>query len=204
MQLQSKTETHCFNVRTGLLPNHGSKLILTPERIQLRDEQLLAQEVEWIRFRVTTMTTNGIKTGTTSELKLGNTQRKLSFSLHDMMYSSVRTETFEEIYSLVIRFYGSRIIDKMLKTLANRGSFNIGKIRFRADGVELPRRKFIFFSGNLELVPWLQIQCRFYEREVYLENSQDSSVGTSENLWNTDNACLIEPLVRIVRSSMSQ
>ncbi|MGB5634946.1 MAG: hypothetical protein WBM86_19490, partial [Waterburya sp.] len=105
MQLQggdtTRAEIHSFNVRNGWLPNHSSKLILKPERIQLGDDQLLAQEVEWIRFRITTGTTNGIKTGTTSEMKLGNTQRKLSFSLHDMMYSSVRTETFEEIYSFV-------------------------------------------------------------------------------------------------------
>jgi len=198
-------ETHAFKVRAGwvhrlgiALAPHSADLVLRPDCVQLNDEVLLSEEIHWIRLQIMTLVQTGVKMGTTSTLELGGAHRSLRFSLHDMLYSRVRTSTFSEIWSVVYRFYGSRIIREMLDILAAGGSFSVGKVRFRPEGLEVPK-KLLFISGDLQLVPWPSVRCQTYRGDVQIKASDDRSLRASESLWKTRNACFIEPLVDFVR-----
>ena len=153
--------THAFKVRTGWAVRHSSDLILRPDRVQLNDEVLLADEIEWIRMQVLSLIHTGVKTGTTSTLELGGAHKSLQFSLYDMLYSTVRTDTFSEIWSVVHRFYGSRIIQGMLNILAaggslvgvGSGSWCPGKHSFQSRLAEVNSRPFVLGPVPMDKCP---------------------------------------------------
>src|SRR5689334_15657032 len=98
---EARPEEHSFQVRAGSL-THSKELVLSRERIQLAGLALLAEDVRWIRFQSVAMFHTGIKTGTTSQLAIGNAERLLTFSMHDLMYSRARTDMFHRIVAVVL------------------------------------------------------------------------------------------------------
>ncbi len=152
-------ETYTFKVKKGLSLRHNIDLTLTPDRVRLGDCELPAAEVEWIRHHGYTSNYSGIKTGTNRGMALGNSTTTLQFGLADMLYSTKRTKVFPEILSLVLRFYGSRIVEGMIDTLASGGNFSVGKLRFTPTGVEFPKKKHLVLSDKPVAVPWARIIC---------------------------------------------
>lgn len=203
-------ETHVFKVRTswisglgGNLWRYNSDLILRPDRVQLNNEVLLAEDIQWIRLQVMSLVHTGVTTGTTSSLELGGHRKSLSFFLHDTLWSTVRTSTFSEIWSVVYRFYGSRILERMLDIIASRGSYSVGKIRFRLNGVEVPKKR-LLTSGDPQMVPWAKIRCEVSTGTLRLTVADDRTLAADESLWKTENACLVETLVQYMQQALSK
>jgi hypothetical protein len=192
-------EKHVFKVRAGWVPTHSSDLVLAPDRIQLADRNLLAADVRWIRLRIASAYHTGLKMGTTSALELGNERDSLKFSLHDVMYSSTRSNTFTRIYDLVLRFYGNLVLQEMVTTIVNDGSFTVGKWRFTKAGLQVPRRR-LMVSGDLEMVPWGRVVCSVADGAVHVSNAVDPKLCGEESLW-TPNAPLVHDLVAYVQKA---
>jgi hypothetical protein len=189
-----RPEEHSFHVRAGSI-THNKELVLSRDRIQLAGHTLMAKDVRWIQLASLSIFHTGIKTGTTSELAIGGSETSLRFSMHDMMYSCARTDMFRRIASLVLRFYGSRVLCAMVETLRSNGSFTVGSWRFSWDAVEIAPKR-LLATGPLTPVPWQRIQCAVEEGDVRLWDAQDPAICSKQSLW-TPNAVLVEHLVRV-------
>jgi hypothetical protein len=213
------SETFTFKVDTGWLPRrtHNTDLILTPDRVRLGDRELPATEVDWIRIEISSTVYQGKSMGNRRVMELGNSSTSLWFILRDWGSATTHTDAFPQLLSAVMRFYGTKIVQQMIDTLAGGGSFNIGKLRFAPSFVEIPKKKYLVVSDQPVAVPWARIMDNInnsgWGRPAFVADKEshhvpsvlglmtqtDNSFSTSysETFW-TPNACLIESLVHFM------
>ena len=189
---KQEPEQHSFQVRAGSI-THSRELVLSRERIQLAGHTMMADDVRSIQLRSVSISSHFIKTGTTSELRLVGSASWLQFSMHDLMYSRARTDMFHRIASLILRFYGSRILRNMKDTLRDDGSFTVGTWRFSRRAVEMPPKR-LLGSGPLTEVPWARLKWSREQGDVRLWDAQKPAICSNQSLW-TPNAVLVEHLI---------
>jgi hypothetical protein len=187
------SDTFSFRVIVGFAFKPNTDLILSPERVRLGDRELLVTEVDWLLHQSFNGSYKGIKTSARREMKLGNSSTSLSFSLSENFLEKKATDVFPQILRLVLRYCGTRIVHKMIDTLASGGSFSVGKLRFTPTGVEIPKKKWLLIPDDHVAVPWARVRRIGAGQPLNVEVQDSGVVGDLDGPFLADSASQHEP-----------
>ena len=165
------------------------KLRISPEGVQWKGEKISLEEISRVRWGGTRHSINGIPTGTTYMIFVGNEGKGITISIKQ-----------EHIYFGFIRCLWKavsvRLMTRMLEGLRDGKRYRFGTAVLTDDGVELERRK--LFSAN-ERVPckWTDLAIRSGAGTFCIYKRDETKVSVELSYQEMDNVHILEAAMRV-------
>lgn len=191
---------HKFKVRSGFSVFKNSDLSVSEGEVRLNEKVILAEEVEWITFEITSQYNTGIKTGSHSVFSIGSRHETLKFGASDLLYGSSNTNSFLRAANLILEYHGPKIVGDFVGVIVSGGTLELGKTLFSLNGVLMPREVLGFFSGKPELVPYSDLKAEVESGQVSLKSTRDPRLLAFFDIAKIKNAYFIPAIVRHLAS----
>jgi hypothetical protein len=172
------------------------RLVITPDIIRFKNEQILANEVTKVRWGATATkhSVNYIPTGTSYSfsIQISSNQKAIHVEPSDQ---SLYNMIVERIWKVVC----VRLISDTLKRLSDGDHVNFGNgdAIINKDGITLKKHK-IFGRSEPYFAKWEELSIRNGNGTFIVEATNDKSIGAELSYKDIDNVHILEALLRFL------
>ena len=165
------------------------KLRISPEGVRWKGSKIPLEEIKRVRWGGTRHSVNGIPTGTTYNIFVGDGQGGTTIELR-------KQEIYSEFIDRLWKTAGVRLLTEMLEGLRAGKRFRFGKAVVADHGVELERRK--LFSVN-ERVPcrWTDLVIGNGSGTFHIAKRDEKKVAVELPYQEMDNVHILEAAMRV-------
>ena len=165
------------------------KLEISPDGIVIRGRRYALASVSRVRWGATKHSVNGIPTGTTYTIAIGDNQTETELTLRD----GTKYQRFlDPLWQAVC----VRLMSDMLVTLRDGKQVTFGDMVFTDLGVTLTKHKFL--GSERVTCDWMHIKVWSAGGFFFIGSADDKKVYSSSPYLKTPNVHLIEHLVRLL------
>lgn len=164
------------------------KVSMTADAIQWQNRRLPLATITRIRWGATRHSVNGVPTGTTYMILVGDATSAMTISLRN-------GSVYEDLTDRLWKAVGFRLLVEHVQRLADSGSIPFAGGIIRDDGVVL-RRKVLFGADETISVPWCDVTIWSQAGAFVMAKRDDRKIQASMPYQSTDNAIVIENLIR--------
>jgi hypothetical protein len=164
------------------------KVCMTAQAIEWKNQRFPLDAVTRIRWGATRHSVNGVPTGTTYTVVVGDAASAMTIGLRN---ATVYDNLVERLWKAV----GIRLVLELVRRVRETGSAPIPNGAIRDDGVILRRRK-LFGSGEDVLVPWSAVTIWSQAGSFVIAKRDETKVQTVMSYQGHDNTLVVENLIR--------
>lgn len=164
------------------------KVSMTAQAIEWRNRRFPLAAVTRIRWGATRHSVNGIPTGTSYMILVGDRSSDMSINL--------RSEAiFDNLTTRLWKAVGVRLVLELLQQVREAGSVTILDGAIRDEGVVLKKRK-MFGAGEPVFVPWDAVTVWSQAGTFVIAKRDETKVQVVMSYQGNDNTMVVENLIR--------
>lgn len=164
------------------------KVSISPDGVSWQNNRIALDAVTRIRWGGTRHSVNGIPTGTTYVIMLGD--RRSSFTINTR-----KNDIYGNLVDRIWRAIGVRLLLEAAVRLRSGEAMRFGGAIVRDDGVTLVRHK-MFGSNEPVVLSWHQVNIWSQEGSFFIGSRTDKKVYVGMSYQNDDNIPVLENLIR--------
>ncbi|MCJ2026460.1 hypothetical protein [Methylobacterium sp. J-067] len=158
------------------------------QAIEWQNKRFPLDAITRIRWGGTRHSVNGIPTGTTHMILVGDAANAMTITMRDQT-------VFSNLTDRLWKTVGVRLMVENLRRLRDGGTIPLPGGAIRDDGALLTRRKFLG-SGEPVMVPWSQVRIWNQDGNLVLAKDDERKVQAILSYQNHDNTHVIEAMIR--------
>jgi len=164
------------------------KVSMTAHAIEWQNRRFPLAAISRIRWGATRHSVNGIPTGTSYVIVVGDKTSDMTINLRsEAIYDNLANRLWKAV--------GVRLVIELVQKVREAGSVPILDGAIRDDGVVLKRRK-MFGAGEPLLVPWNDVTVWSQAGTFFIAKKDETQVQTAMTYKGHDNTMVIENLIR--------
>lgn len=164
------------------------KVSISPDGVSWQNNRIALDAVTRIRWGGTRHSVNGIPTGTTYVIMLGD--RRSSFTINTR-----KNDIYGNLVDRIWRAIGVRLLLEAAVRLRSGEAMRFGGAIVRDDGVTLVRHK-MFGSNEPVVLSWHQVNIWSQDGSFFIGSRTDKKVYVGMSYQNDDNIPVLENLIR--------
>lgn len=164
------------------------KVAISVQAIEWQNRRFPLDAVTRIRWGGTRHSVNGIPTGTTHMILVGDARDVMTITLRDQA-------VFSNLTDRLWKTVGVRLMVESLRRVKDGGTIPLPGGAIRDDGVLLTRRKFLG-RGEPVMVPWAEVRIWSEDGNLVLAKDGERNVQAVLSYQNHDNTHVIEAMIR--------
>jgi len=164
------------------------KVSISPSGVSWQNHHVALEKVTRIRWGATRHSINGIPTGTTYMISLGDSASAFTINTR-------KSEIYENLVDRIWRAIGVRLLVETVAKLRSGDALRFGDAIVRDDGVTLVRRKMFGSNERVDLT-WHQVNILSQDGSFFIRSQSDTKVYVGMSYQNDDNIPVLENLIR--------